>query len=211
MIRRKQRALVGFLMVYLAFFAMIAALVVFTPGLELGEKENAVFVKNNSVHIVKNVRVELADGTQIDCIEKLKPGEEKDLNVPAERRPVKIIAFAPFHPSAERTLLPVGEKGFRLQWSIEYEEPVKAGQEFELLLELCAENADLERLLVKESHNENIFKEQSKNRLVPVLKKGDCRRESFWLTPKQAGEAEIEFTLEAVGYGKKIGQKIMVE
>jgi len=211
MIKRKQHALVGFFLIYLTFVFMLVSLVVFTPGMKFMEKEGQVKLKNNSVHIIKNVRVELADGTPIDCIPQIMPGSVIDLNVPENKRPTKIIATAPFHARVERTLLPLGKSGFRLNWSINYDTPVKIGKEFELKLRLCAKNAGLNQLLIKEIHGENLFKEKNENRVIPRLKKGDCKKTSFWLTPIATGKTTVKFELEAENFAKKIEKEIKIE
>lgn len=209
MIKRKQRALVFFFIIYLTFTVMLVSLVVFTPGLEFEEEEGKVYLKNNSVHVVKNIKVELADGTPIDCVPQLMPGSLRKLYVPEKRRPTKIIAFAPFHPKIEKTLLPLGKKGFRLTYNINYDTPVRVTKEFVLKLELCAENADLNALLIKEWHDKSFFKEESQNRVIG-LSQGKCRVQEFWFTPKRAGTTKISFSLEAENYMKIIEEEIRV-
>ncbi len=211
MIKRKKRSLAGFFLIYLTFVFMLVSLVVFTPGMKFIEEEGQVKLKNNSVHIIKNVRVELADGTPVDCIPQIMPGSVIDLNVPENKRPTKIIATAPFHATVEKTLLPLGESGFRLVWSVKYDTPVQAGKEFELKLKLCAQNAGLSNLLIKESHGENLFKEKNENRVIPLLKKGECREISFTLTPILAGKTIVKFELEAENFAKKIEKEIKIE
>lgn len=210
MIKRKQRSLVIFFLIYLTFTALIVLLVVFTPGLEFKEENGKVYLKNQSVHIVTNVKVELADGTPINCIQKLKPHSIERLYVPKKRRPTKIIALAPFHQKVEKTLLPLGEKGFRLEHSIEYTKPVLLSQEFELKLKLCAENADLGTILIKAQHKESFFKEERQNRII-TLQKGECRTQTYWFTPLKKGSTIISFKIEGENYGSTIEETIRVE
>lgn len=210
MIKRKQRALVFFFVIYLTFTVMLVSLVLFTPGLEFEESQGNVYLKNNSVHVVKNIRVELGDGTPIDCVMEMAPGSTRKLYVPEGKRPTKIIAFAPFHPKIEKTLLPLGREGFRLVHSIEYSKPVKAGKEFALTLRLCAENADLNALSIWESHEQSFFKEESQNRVI-ALSHGKCRIQEYWFTAMRSGITKITFTLEAENYMKIIEEEILVE
>jgi len=155
MIKRKQRALVGFFLIYLTFAAMLVLLLAYTPGLSFEEEEGKVYVKNDSFHIVKNIKVELSDGTPIDCIGQLMPGSQRDLNISEAKRPSRITALASFHPLAEKTLFPLGKKGFRLAREVQYGKPVLVGKQFELGLKLCAENADLGKVFVRQEHAKN--------------------------------------------------------
>ena len=211
MIKRKQKAIIGFFLIYLAFVFLITTLLVFSPGLEFIEKGQKVSLKNNSVHIVKNVKIELADGTPVDCIPLLQPGSVSDLNIPEEKRPTKIIAFAPFHATVEKTLLPLGKQGFELGWDLQIPTLVRLEEQFEFSLQLCAKNAALERILIKELHKESLFKEGNENRVIPLLKKGECRTQHYWLTPNRKGITEIRFEIEALDFAKTITKGVKVE
>jgi len=211
MIKRKQKAVIGFFLIYLAFVFLITALLVFSPGLAFIEEGQKISLKNNSVHIVKNVKIELADGTPIDCIPLLRPGSVVDLNVPEKKRPTKIIAFAPFHATVEKTLLPLGKQGFELGWDLQIPTLVETGEKFEFSLKLCAKNAELEQILIKQLHEENLFKEENKNRVIPLLKQGECRTQHYWLTPTTKGITEIRFEIEALDFAKTITKGVKVE
>ncbi|MCX6802440.1 MAG: hypothetical protein NT067_05020 [Candidatus Diapherotrites archaeon] len=208
MLKRRQRAIVGFFLIYLTFVGMLVALLLFTPGLELREEQGKVFVKNNSVHVVKDIKVELSDNTPIDCIAQLGPGSSKELYVPDTKRPAKIIAFAPFHATVEKTLLPLGTESLELSHKITYATPVAKGKEFTIKLELCSENADIS-ISITESHEQRFFKEKSQTRLM-VVGKGKCRAAEFQLTPQETGTASVSFALEAENYSKTIIEEIKV-
>lgn len=210
MIKRKQRALVGFFLVYVTFAALFVALLAYTPGLSFEEDAGKVYIRNDSFHIVKNVKVELSDGTPVDCIAQLMPGSKRDLNISEAKRPSRITAEAPFHPLAEKTLFPLGKKGFTLAREVLYDAPAQAGKQFELKLKLCAENADLGKVFIRETHDESFFKEEMINRVI-ILPMGKCSEESYWLTPLQAGKTKIVFTLEAEGYATAIEEEIRVK
>ncbi|MFH1234369.1 MAG: hypothetical protein V1493_02045 [Candidatus Diapherotrites archaeon] len=209
MLKRRQRALVGFFLIYLTFVGMLVALLLFTPGFEFREEEGRVFLKNNSVHVVKNIKVELSDKTPIDCIAQLGPGSSKELYVPDTKRPAKIIAFAPFHSTVEKTLLPTGTENIELSPKITYAKPVIKGREFSLSLELCSQNVDV-KISIAESHEQRFFKEESKQRVID-LGLGKCRTLEFQLTPLQAGSTKVQFSLEAENFAKTITEEIKVE
>jgi hypothetical protein len=209
MLKRKQRAIVGFFLIYLTFVGMLVALLLFTPGFEFTEEQGRVFLKNNSMHVVKNIKVELSDKTPVDCIAQLGPGSSKELYVPDTKRPAKIIAFAPFHSTVEKTLLPAGTESPEFLPKITYPAPAVKGREFSLSLELCSANADIS-VSVTESHEQRFFKEKSQTRLM-VVGKGKCRATEFLLTPQETGTAKVNFTLEAENYSKTITEEIKVE
>jgi hypothetical protein len=211
MLKRKQRAIVGFFLIYLTFVGMLVALLLFTPGFEFTEEQGRVFLKNNSMHVVKNIKVELSDKTPVDCIAQLGPGSSKELYVPDTKRPAKIIAFAPFHSTVEKTLLPAGTESPELLPKITYPAPAVKGREFSLSLELCSANADI-RVSVTESHEQRFFKEKSQRTVGGMtIDAGKCWTTEFLLTPQETGTAKVNFTLEAENYSKTITEEIKVE
>jgi len=209
MIKRKQKAIVFFFAIYLTFIAMAVALILFTPGLEITEEAGRVFLENKSVHVVKDIKVELIDGTPIDCIAQFAPEAKKELMVAESKRPTKIIATAAFHPTIEQTLLPLGVEGFALTHKITVQENIQAGNEFWLKLELCAENSDLKSLTAWETHDKSYLKEESQNRVI-ALKSGECREQEFEFTALKAGITEISFSLSAENYAKEISKELKV-
>jgi len=209
MIKRKQKSIVFFFAIYLAFIAMAIALVLFTPGLKITEENGRVFLENKSVHVIKDIKVELVDGTPIDCIAQFAPDSKKELMVAETKRPTKLIATAAFHPTIEKTLLPLGVEGFALTHQITVQENVLAGKEFWLKVRLCAENSDLNSLSVRETHDKSYLKEESQDRVI-ALKNGECREQEFEFTALKAGETEISFSLTAENYAKEIRRKIRV-
>ncbi|MEM0360143.1 MAG: hypothetical protein QXK06_02280 [Candidatus Diapherotrites archaeon] len=209
MLKRRLRAIIGFFLIYVAFVGMAIALFLYTPGLSFQEENEKLFLKNNSVHIVQNIKVELADGTPIDCISQLAPGSMKELYVAESKKPARILAFAPFHATVEKTLLAAGKKAEGISHKTSHEMPVIAGKQFSLNLEICSKAKAIE-VSIAESHEQRFFKEKSQSRSMRIGK-GECINSEFLLTPQERGTAKVKFVLEAENYNETIIEEIQVE
>jgi hypothetical protein len=199
----------GSSMIYLLFFNTGIDIV-----LDLGEKEQHVYIANTSMHLIRDINVSIqkkSEGTTefLTTIKQLNPKEKVEIEIPnLEKEQIRIIATAPFHATVKRDLSLDKTKGAKLNFEIMTQNTAYVGIVFSSTLKICNE-AESISLQVEEVHDQNFFEEKSTDKTIEV-KTGECQKINFNFTPKKTGEATIFFRVTAASTSKEFERTIKI-
>ncbi len=196
MIKEKKRAVAAFGLIFLFFFLALIYFL-FTPGLRFAKMGDRLFIKNESIRSIRGIRIYDEHGQTIDCIAEL--GQEnsanyrKEIFLPESETVEVIKASAAFHPEiSTRVARSEEELGITLAFSEKNSAVV--GGEYLFSVEACNMAEDFASVKLEEEHDLDFFQGGGKSVSFP-LKKGDCRKAEFSLTPVARGRTVLGMVL----------------
>lgn len=215
--REHRRVISFFAFVYLIFGASLFYLLLFTPGLEFSQEETeegslAVFIGNNSVHIINGIDIERQTGETVLEIERLLPGEKIQLDFSEESGAVSILAKAQYHNTvgADFSVTAPGEKVPRISYQVIIPTLALVGTPFNAEIEACNDGEEIvEGLEFEQSHDAEFFEEKESVQMLS-LAVGDCEKLEFLLTPIKKGTTKIYFKVKAQSYSKTFDRQIEI-
>jgi len=203
----------------IVFAAMMFYLLFFNFGLNIVvEKtpsgETVFFVKNMSTHTIKDVSVEINAGEQKSELMKVKElfaGEQKQIEMPKTTQALALLTVkAPFHLSVEQKINLEKTQELSISYDLGVPQDFFVGLEFKMKLNVCNKAAGENKVIVKETHSTDFFKEEDRTELL-FLGKEQCEEITYSLTPKSFGKTIILFNIKALDYSEIIEQKIEVK
>lgn len=215
-IKKQRRVLFVFAGTYLLFGAAFVYLLFMTPGLEFTQQESGgkvqVFLLNNSIHVVRDIEVETAEGEKIISVERLMPQQKALLPLKERTGTVNLVAKAPYHATATTSLSfsGTGETEVKLEYKITIPTTVFVDFNFTAEIEVCNKGDVVPEVKIEERHSAVYFKED-KGIATISLDAGACKKAYFTLTPAKAGDTKIYFNVKALSYSKQLETEITVK
>jgi len=206
---RKKRALLLFSLIFAFFFVLVAYLLLMSPGLKFEIIEKKLYLKNESSHVIHDVQVRTEDGTIIDCIDALKPGELVRIILPPEKKSALVVASAPFHREIKQEVSFENKEMSPLKLSTSHEDATINGK-FKVFLEVCNNSSEDSYIKVAESHERSFLKEENKTIIVNV-KAGACKKIPFEFTALQRGTTFVTFNISGELFKESISEEIVIE
>lgn len=202
----KGRKIAFFLVIYLVFGLILIYLINFNIGLELAKETDElgtrVFLRNSSMHLIRNVDVVNENGIEIASFEELPPGEERILSLRGKSAST-LTANAPFHFSVEMPLAEgsgsVGgiDPNASLNYTTQYFDEVYLEEEFPVILNVCAFGGDVSGVeIVPEFEEEKV--EFLGEGISLDLAKNSCQEASFSFKALAEGQTQITFNIDAL-------------
>lgn len=216
--QKKQPVILFFAIIYIVFGGSLVYLLFLNTGLDIvmetGEKEVKVFLKNDSVHLIRDINISIqrqsGEILALPSVDQLKPGEKKEITLPElENEQIKIIAAAPFHAKVSKVVSIEKSRGAKINFEVITQSTAFTGVPFLASIRICNEAEQIDDLKVDEMHSTGFFEERARTETVS-LPKGECKKLDFTLTPKMAGAATIYFKLSAANVSRELEQKITI-
>ncbi|MBS3057453.1 MAG: hypothetical protein J4415_02385 [Candidatus Diapherotrites archaeon] len=208
--------------IYLAYAAIIFYLLYFNGGIaidaSIGENGDAVIVavKNESSRMIKDIRIELLVGDEVEnskVLSALRSGREAILNFPLETaagKDIIVSASAPFHLPVKRILEPGKTQRIKIRSTLKLSrEKIFADQNLWITLELCNLGQSFDNMSIIFRYDEIFDSESAKVANIP-LSENECRELPYVIHALGIGKGNIYFNISAYDYSDKIEKEIEV-
>lgn len=204
----KKRIISVFILIYLVFGIALVYLLFFNTGLTLVQQVdesvlNKVFVKNDSIHIIKKIQISYLnpEGSKVTFqeIPALSPSNTADVDISKiEFQKFQLFAEAPFHSPVNQTIaMNESKKATNLKSTILASKVAFISLAYELKMELCNNSkADLADVAIEERHDTSYFKEVPRKDVFD-LKAGKCLSKDYSFMPIAEGQTTMYFNILA--------------
>lgn len=213
MLKGKKRVLLVFAVIYLVFISILIYLLNFNTGLHFVKEETPkgikLHLKNESVHLIRDVEIIDEKGEQIAFFEKLLPNEQQVINF-GKKTMVKLEARAPFHiPTVVEFWVTNIPTEISLSYKTNYPLTVVKGNMFTIAVEICAKGGSVSDIgVIPEINKENI--EFSGEKIYLDIGQNECKKASFQLKALKKGKTIIVFKIFALNSVKNIEAEIEI-
>ena len=201
MAQPKRRVTLIFFFIYAIFGLILAYLLFFNLGLEFQRQVNdgqtAVYLKNTSLHLIRDINLLDAQGRVVQSISQLQPGEQTVINLQLFSGN-KLMAMAPFHAPAELTLASGGNLSNltapKLTYTTTYPVPAIVNQLFPISFNVCNSGQQSAEINLSYAFDIQYFSSASAEQTA-AINGAECKDLSFQFTPLKAGDSSIQFSL----------------
>ncbi|MDO8427791.1 MAG: hypothetical protein Q7S92_01115 [Candidatus Diapherotrites archaeon] len=202
MAQLKRKVTLVFFFLYAIFGIILMYLFFFNLGLtferQIIEGQPIIVLKNNSLHLIRDINLLDSKGESKLSLAQLLPGEQSvvDLSLFSGN---KISATAPFHSSAEIVLAQGGNisnlTAPKLAYNSTYPVPAIVSQLFPVSFDVCNSGQQSADVVLSFAFDVQFFSSSSIEQTVTIAG-SECKNLSFQFMPLKAGDSSIRFVLQ---------------